>query len=93
VIEDGVTGFICDNVDEMVKATARIGEIDPDACRRHAERFSVKRMCRGYVEVYESLATGGLPGRSPSTYESGQTPTLREVSCSRASGHPAIATP
>jgi glycosyltransferase involved in cell wall biosynthesis len=56
VIEDGVTGFICDDVDEMVEATARIGEIDPDACRRRAERFSVERMCRGYVEVYESLA-------------------------------------
>jgi glycosyltransferase involved in cell wall biosynthesis len=58
VIEDGVTGFICDDVDEMVEATRRISEIDPEACRRHAERFSAERMCRGYVEVYQSLVMG-----------------------------------
>ncbi|MBA2952486.1 glycosyltransferase [Nocardioides sp. MAH-18] len=58
VIDDGVTGFICDDVDEMVKAAERIGEIDPDACRRHAQRFSAEEMCRGYVEVYESLVAG-----------------------------------
>ena len=55
VIEDGVTGFVCDDVDEMVEATRRLDEIDPDACRRRAERFSADTMCRGYVEVYERL--------------------------------------
>ena len=55
VIEDGVTGFVCNDVDEMVQATERIGDLDPEACRRHAERFSAHEMCRGYVEVYESL--------------------------------------
>ena len=58
VIEDGVTGFICDDIDEMVEATRRISDIDPEACRRRAERFSAERMCRGYVEVYRSLMTG-----------------------------------
>jgi glycosyltransferase involved in cell wall biosynthesis len=62
VIEDGVTGFICDDVDEMVEATQRLGEIDPEACRQHAERFSAEEMCRGYVDVYTSLAA---PGRGP----------------------------
>ena len=37
IIEDGVTGFICDDVEDMVRATERIGEIDPEDCRRHAE--------------------------------------------------------
>ena len=68
VIEDGVTGFICDDVDEMVEATQRIGEIDPDACRRHAERFSAEQMCRGYVAVYESLVAGRSgQGSAPTT--------------------------
>ena len=58
VIEDGVTGFICDDVDAMVRATERIGEIDPDECRRHAERFSGEIMCRGYERVYEKLTAG-----------------------------------
>ena len=55
VIVDGVTGFICDDVDEMAKAAERIGEIDPEECRRHAERFSAEAMCRGYTEVYKRL--------------------------------------
>jgi glycosyltransferase involved in cell wall biosynthesis len=56
VIEDGVSGFVCDDVDEMVAAVDRIGEIDPEACRRRAARFSGEAMCRGYLEVYDALA-------------------------------------
>jgi len=55
VIQHGVTGFICDDADEMTEAVDRIDEIDPEACRRDAERFSADRMCRGYVDVYRSL--------------------------------------
>ena len=52
---DWVTGFICDDVDEMAKAADRIGEIDPEDCRKHADKFSAQAMCRGYTEVYEAL--------------------------------------
>jgi glycosyltransferase involved in cell wall biosynthesis len=62
VIEDGVTGFICDDVDEMAEAVGRIGQIDPEACRRGAERFTAERMCRGYVDVYRSLLGNWPPG-------------------------------
>ena len=55
VIVDGVTGFICDDVDEMATAAQRIGEIDPEECRKHAEKFSTEAMTRGYTEVYQSL--------------------------------------
>ena len=55
VIEDGVTGFICDDVEEMADAVRLIDQIDPEACRRGAERFTAERMCRGYVDVYRSL--------------------------------------
>ena len=61
VIVDGVTGFICDDVDEMAKAAERISEIDPEECRRHAQKFSAEAMCRGYTEVYERLL--GRPSR------------------------------
>ena len=61
VIEDGVTGFICDDVDEMADAVGRVGQIDPEACRRGAERFTAERMCRGYVDVYRSLLRSRLP--------------------------------
>lgn len=56
VIEDGVTGFLCDSEDAMVEAVARLGEIDRAACRRVAgERFSAASMTRRYLEVIESL--------------------------------------
>lgn len=61
VIEDGVTGFICDDVDEMADAVGRIGQIDPEACRHGAERFSAERMCREYVDVYRSLVRDRPP--------------------------------
>ena len=61
VIEDGVTGFICDDVDEMADAVGRVDQIDPEACRRGAERFTAERMCRGYVDVYRSLLRSSLP--------------------------------
>ena len=82
VIEDGVTGFICDDVDEMADAVGRIGQIDPEACRRGAERFSAERMCRGYVDVYRSLLAEPLPGappRSGATAAPGHRDELRQV--------------
>lgn len=58
VIEDGRTGFIVHNVDEMTAALRRIGEIDPEDCRRAAQqRFSADRMARDYMSLYETLLT------------------------------------
>lgn len=62
VIEDGVTGFICEYVDEMADAVRLIDHIDPEACRRGAERFAAERMCRGYLDVYRSLTGSRSPG-------------------------------
>ena len=56
IIADGVSGFICDDVDEMVDAVRRLDELDPEACRRHAARFDIDVMCAGYESVYESIA-------------------------------------
>ena len=80
VIEDGVTGFICDDVDEMTEAVDRIGEIDPDECRRGAERFTGDRMCRGYVEVYRSLLArpASIPASIPTQVLSRQLPGIGE---------------
>lgn len=55
LLVDGKTGFICDDVDEMVEAVARIDEIDPDDCRRHAQSFGVEQMCMGYERVYQQV--------------------------------------
>ncbi|HEY1295329.1 MAG TPA: glycosyltransferase family 4 protein [Chloroflexota bacterium] len=56
VIEDGVTGFICDDEEDMVEAIGRIGEIDRARCRQVAEeRFSPERMADDYIQVYQQL--------------------------------------
>jgi glycosyltransferase involved in cell wall biosynthesis len=55
IIVDGETGFVCDDIDEMVAAVARVDEIDPERCRQHAARFDARSMSRGYVALYESL--------------------------------------
>jgi glycosyltransferase involved in cell wall biosynthesis len=55
LLVDGVTGFICDTVDELVEAVGRLDEIDPDECRRHAARFSPAAMGQRYEELYGQL--------------------------------------
>jgi glycosyltransferase involved in cell wall biosynthesis len=59
LIEDGVTGFLVDNLDQAVAAIERVGEIDRAACRRHVERrFTVDRMVDQYLELYWRLLGG-----------------------------------
>jgi glycosyltransferase involved in cell wall biosynthesis len=55
VLEHGISGFICDDVDEMVDAVRRVGAIDSEACRRRAEHFGVDQMCARYEAVYEAV--------------------------------------
>ena len=56
VIEDGVTGFVVDDVDGMVAAIGRIGEVDRRVCRQRAEgRFNVQRMVDDYERHYETV--------------------------------------
>ena len=56
LIDDGVTGFLVNNVDEAVNAISRIGEIDRAACRAAvSKRFTVDRMADRYLDLYRSL--------------------------------------
>jgi glycosyltransferase involved in cell wall biosynthesis len=53
LIEEGLTGFLVDSVDEMVERVGRLGEIDSEKCSKRArDRFSPARMAAGYEEVY-----------------------------------------
>ena len=59
VIEHGRTGFIVENVDEMVEAAAHIDEIDPAECRRAVEeRFGIERFIDAHEAAYERLLAG-----------------------------------
>jgi glycosyltransferase involved in cell wall biosynthesis len=56
VLEEGVTGFICCTLDEAVAAAGRLEQIDRRRCRAAFEsRFTVDRMARDYVTVYERV--------------------------------------
>ena len=54
LVEPGVTGFLADDLDQMVDAYSRLGEIDLASCAaRAAERFGPEQMADGYQSVYE----------------------------------------
>lgn len=56
VIEDGVTGFVRDDVDGLVEAVGRLGDLDRRASRERAERmFSDHAIVEAYLDVYRQL--------------------------------------
>jgi glycosyltransferase involved in cell wall biosynthesis len=60
VMEDGVTGYITDTLEEAVQAVERAGMLDRRRCRQVFERrFTADRMARDYLDVYERLLGGG----------------------------------
>ena len=59
VIDDGVTGYIVDNMDDAAKAVSRIDALDRRTIRRVFEqRFSASRMCHDYLNVYQRICAG-----------------------------------
>ncbi len=59
IIDHGVTGFVCETVDEMVEAVAQLPLIERRRCRASFdERFTADRMARDYVALYERILEG-----------------------------------
>jgi glycosyltransferase involved in cell wall biosynthesis len=62
VMQDGVSGFIVDNVDEAIAALRNLDRIDRAGVRRYFEqRFTARRMAEDYVAVYRRLMNVGRP--------------------------------
>ncbi len=56
VIDEGLTGFIVDTLDEAVAATRKVHSLDRRACRAAFERrFTATRMAADHVAMYERL--------------------------------------
>jgi glycosyltransferase involved in cell wall biosynthesis len=56
LIENGKTGFLVNNVNEVIEKVGCINEIDRAYCRRHVElHFTVDRMVDEYIKVYEMI--------------------------------------
>jgi glycosyltransferase involved in cell wall biosynthesis len=58
VVADGRTGFVVEDVDEMIEAVNNIESIDRQECRRYAiEHFDVTRMTDQYEQLYYNALT------------------------------------
>jgi glycosyltransferase involved in cell wall biosynthesis len=56
VMDDGVTGFIVENVEEAIEACGKLHTLDRAAVRRQFDkRWTARRMAEDYVDVYQQL--------------------------------------
>lgn len=61
IVEDGVTGFLVESVEEMAEAIRKVDRLDRNACRAAAERrFSSERMIGDYFRLYEACIEKSL---------------------------------
>lgn len=59
VVDDGITGFVCDGVEDMVAAVEKLPTIDRRRCRDAMEkRFSDTVIVDSYLQVYRTLLRG-----------------------------------
>ena len=57
IIRHGETGFVVDGMDEAIAAVDEVRSLSREGVRRgFEERFSIERMARDYVGVYQSLS-------------------------------------
>ncbi len=62
IVDEGVTGFLVDTLEEMVVRLRDVGAIDRARCRARArERWSSERMARAYVDLYREVAFTASP--------------------------------
>jgi glycosyltransferase involved in cell wall biosynthesis len=58
VVDDGITGFIVEDVSGAIGAVDRLGHLSRENVRRRfEERFTARRMAQDYLSVYRSLMT------------------------------------
>jgi glycosyltransferase involved in cell wall biosynthesis len=58
VIEDGLTGFVVDDMERAIEAVGKLDQLDRAAVRhRFEQRFTAERMAMDYVAAYSALTT------------------------------------
>ena len=67
IVVDGVTGYLCDGVDDAVEQVPRLATLSRRACRERVEStFTIERMIERYCAFYaEALRLGAPPPPSP----------------------------
>jgi glycosyltransferase involved in cell wall biosynthesis len=65
IINHGVSGYICESIDEAARAVERIDTLSRGRCRQEFEtRFHVARMAKDYVRLYERLIHATAPEKA-----------------------------
>jgi glycosyltransferase involved in cell wall biosynthesis len=74
IIQEGLTGFIVDDIDQAVAAVEKVASIERSACRNVFEKkFTAARMARQYTELFRrlgadsSVSSRALAADSPSS--------------------------
>ena len=56
IVDDGVTGFLCDDVDDLAEHLDKAADLDRAACRQAAEdRFSRERMVTDHRQLFTTI--------------------------------------
>jgi glycosyltransferase involved in cell wall biosynthesis len=62
IVDDGVTGFVVEDINGAVGAVDRLGHLSREKIRRRfEERFTARRMAQDYLAVYRSLSNAVSP--------------------------------
>jgi glycosyltransferase involved in cell wall biosynthesis len=62
IIDDGLTGFIVEDIHGAIGAVDRLGQLSRDKIRRRfEERFTARRMAQDYLNVYRSMKDSVAP--------------------------------
>jgi glycosyltransferase involved in cell wall biosynthesis len=63
IVDEGVTGFLRESIDDLAEAVGRVGECSPRACRdRVADMFSADAMVDGYERLLTTVVGATPPG-------------------------------
>ncbi|VVO25703.1 glycogen debranching N-terminal domain-containing protein [Pseudomonas fluorescens] len=80
VIDEGVSGYIVDNVADAVTAIKRLGELDRAKVRATFEkRFTVEQMAGNYLDLYRQLAVSHGNGQKTTAFEIPASASLQEL--------------
>mgnify|MGYP003693940643 FL=1 len=59
LIQNGETGYLVENEEEMVEMTHRVATLDRARCRNWVQqRFSIEQMVDGYEQLYRKATHG-----------------------------------
>jgi glycosyltransferase involved in cell wall biosynthesis len=62
VVDDGVTGFVVEDINGAIGAVDRLGHLSREKIRRRfEERFTARRMAQDYLAVYRELSDMASP--------------------------------